>query len=300
MSNTTPWSASWLFPAVPESPNAEQLLVTRSQVEQEVNRQVHERLSSTDTQEVIEHEVQRRMQIQNAVTTQPLPVPAGQPTPQTPFQPSPAPTPTSQPPRAIFQSSPLLWTVPPQQGGPAPMTPQLVYQSHPTAESTPMAEAEFLPVFGNAMAAPTVGSVFSAPIPLPANVLSLQHWGDALIMFGKKHRGKTYRETFETDAHYVEWTRYHAKNARPPMQDFINYAKARKAQPHLPTHQVAPPMPPVPHIPQVPSTPVVHSIAIAPSHGTAPMTPPLVQPSSAPSASAGQMGWTLLPPGSQS
>ncbi len=231
MSNTTPWSASWLFPAVPESPNAEQLLVTRSQVEQEVNRQVHERLSSTDTQEVIEHEVQRRMQIQNEVTIQPLPVPAGQPTPQTPFQPPPAPTPTSQPPRAIFQSSPLLWTVPPQQGGPAPMTPQLVYQSHPTAESTPMAEAEFLPVFSNAMAAPTVGSVFSAPIPLPANVLSLQHWGDALIMFGKKHRGKTYRETFETTP--TTWSGPATVRRMPGLPCKISSTMRRLAKPSL-------------------------------------------------------------------
>ena len=61
------------------------------------------------------------------------------------------------------------------------------------------------------------------PVRLPANVTSVEHWSISVNTFGKKHKGKTYAQTYAHQDCRVG-------HANPPMLDFIAYCNARRAQ----------------------------------------------------------------------
>eukprot|EP00746_Dinoflagellata_sp_MGD_P043280 gnl/MRDRNA2_/MRDRNA2_205156_c0_seq1.p1 gnl/MRDRNA2_/MRDRNA2_205156_c0~~gnl/MRDRNA2_/MRDRNA2_205156_c0_seq1.p1 ORF type:complete len:501 (+),score=67.52 gnl/MRDRNA2_/MRDRNA2_205156_c0_seq1:37-1539(+) len=51
--------------------------------------------------------------------------------------------------------------------------------------------------------------------------------GDAIITFGNKHRGRTFRYVYETDKNYVEWVK--RQDATGPLASFKNYISSCKA-----------------------------------------------------------------------
>ena len=85
------------------------------------------------------------------------------------------------------------------------------------------AAAEFLPVFSDL----TPGDV----PPLPSNVESLERWSQAVVVFGKKHKGHTYMQAME-DAAYVHWLlpRRNSIATSPAMKDLCNFILAWRHQ----------------------------------------------------------------------
>ncbi len=62
------------------------------------------------------------------------------------------------------------------------------------------------------------------PLLLPKNVRTMAEWGAAVISFGKKHKGHSYREVMQMDPEYCQWLLGHCKG--PHMEDFRDYINA--------------------------------------------------------------------------
>jgi hypothetical protein len=57
---------------------------------------------------------------------------------------------------------------------------------------------------------------------------ALEQWGAKLITWGKKHTGKTFRQTFEGDPGYVRWCQARSGSLHEDIADFLNYAITRQ------------------------------------------------------------------------
>ena len=66
----------------------------------------------------------------------------------------------------------------------------------------------------------------ASPQPQSTQV-SLADWGSASITWGKKHKGKTYQEVFQTDIGYYHWSLARFQGFPPNQQDFVRYCQVR-------------------------------------------------------------------------
>jgi len=57
---------------------------------------------------------------------------------------------------------------------------------------------------------------------------ALEQWGAKLITWGKKHTGKTFRQTYEGDPGYVRWCQARSGSLHEDIADFLNYAITRQ------------------------------------------------------------------------
>lgn len=57
---------------------------------------------------------------------------------------------------------------------------------------------------------------------------ALAGWGRKVISFGKKHKGKTFNEVYETDPGYIQWTLARMDTMDGDQADFGNYARTRQ------------------------------------------------------------------------
>ena len=57
---------------------------------------------------------------------------------------------------------------------------------------------------------------------------ALEAWGKKIIAWGKKHPGKTYVETYDSDASYTKWILSRMSTLSEEMVDYANYALTRR------------------------------------------------------------------------
>jgi hypothetical protein len=57
---------------------------------------------------------------------------------------------------------------------------------------------------------------------------ALEAWGNKTITWGKKHPGKTYVSTYDSDPGYTKWILSRISNLGEDMEDYANYAMTRR------------------------------------------------------------------------
>ena len=69
-------------------------------------------------------------------------------------------------------------------------------------------------------------NIRATPQPQSTQV-SLADWGSVSITWGRKHKGKTYQEVFQTDIGYYHWSLARFQSLPPNQQDFVRYCQVR-------------------------------------------------------------------------
>ena len=96
-------------------------------------------------------------------------------------------------------------------------------------------------------ASPNLEPTAASTTPKPSSaepqpqMAAIMLWGQKVISFGTKHRGRSYATVYETDQGYLEWTRSRLSNLTDAQKDLIHYADARRVSESQST--VQPPSP---------------------------------------------------------
>ena len=203
--------------------SGEVVSATRAQVEQEVEARVQAALTAMAPG--VEAQIAAQAQERAAAVLQQIAPPL---------------TPVTDEDWDLMETPPMAssTTTPLPRGPPQAQGPTAQRYAAPRQIPVPMPQqagpAPFTPVFGTPDAA-------AGPPVLPPTVRDLDHWSQALITYGNKHKGKTYRQVFEMDPGYVDWSLARRRGASAPMLDFINWARAWRQ--HLLLPQRAVPVP---------------------------------------------------------
>lgn len=159
---------------------------------------------------------------------------------------------TSRPPTSQAALTNVNPTTPPvrtnQSNLPSPMMSQVIQQlagvgsSHGAASpvgtvaSWVLAEEE--EVLSAEMAEPAMINVMRAPVhssAMPASptpVVTSQprtvgDWGLCRVTWGKKHKGKTFLEVYQTDLGYYHWSLARFQSLPEPQKDFVRFCQVR-------------------------------------------------------------------------
>lgn len=84
-----------------------------------------------------------------------------------------------------------------------------------------------------AVASARVSRPVSQPLAIAATAagsLTLAEWGQRVISWGKKHRGKTFTHTMEVDPGYLAWCQPRFNSLNPEMQDFVRFGQMYQAR----------------------------------------------------------------------
>ena len=72
----------------------------------------------------------------------------------------------------------------------------------------------------------TMAKASSPVIPMTQpQGLSIQEWGQHVIAWGRKHKGKRFCEVLKEDLGYYEWSRARYNSLPPDQQDFVRYCQ---------------------------------------------------------------------------
>ena len=119
--------------------------------------------------------------------------------------------------------------------GPAPSTsPPMVSASPKTPPRNQAAVGKIYQIAG--IPVPGLQPASSAPaVPesndqnaLALTQTALDQWGAKTITWGRKHPGKTFRQTYENDPGYVRWCQARSGSLHEDVADFLSYANTRQ------------------------------------------------------------------------
>ena len=193
----------------------EQLANAQIQIEEHIQTEVQDRLVAATMTPLAEDwvEVAEKETLALSLPQQPMTGSSGSSAEAVPLPQ------TAGPPQALAPPLPSHNKLLRPKASPANLRPpvlsQAMCQAGPT-EEVPMPRTEnstFLPVFTD--------MIQTASVQLPTNVRDVEHWGEAIVQFGK-YKGKTYNLVPE-DKPYVRWLMPRKNHASPAMKDLQQY-----------------------------------------------------------------------------